>query len=422
MNAVLDFIVNEIFGQGAIFISLIALVGLLLQKKSAAEVIRGTFMTAIGYFVLNQGVSIVSGTVADVGTAFSTIMPKAVPSTAVDIGGLYGTEIGIVMILGFAINLIFARFTKWKTVFLTGHMLYWFPYIFIAAGVDAGLSGAKLIIMAAIFTAAYMIVAPNLMRPLVKKVTGTDSFSIAHPTTTLSLLAAGVAKVTGDASKSTEDLKFPASLNFLREVSITSSIVILATYLVSALLLKLNGYVPGEILGYDKAFTYFFTKTINFGTGVTIMLMGVRMLIAEIVPAFQGIATKVVPGAIPALDCPVIFNIAPNALIIGFLCGLASSTVTILICTSLNVFPTVVIPLAFTCFFEGGCAAIVANAYGGVRGCIIASIVNGIVMVLLVGFGAYFFNNTIQDWMLVYGGNDFSLFGIIEGLVANLIG
>lgn len=421
MNAVLDFIVNEIFGQGAIFISLIALIGLLLQKKSVSEIIRGTFMTAIGYFVLNQGVGIVSGTVADVSTAFTTIMPKAVASTSVDIGANYGTQIGIVMIIGFAINLIFARFTKWKTVFLTGHMLYWFPFVFIAAGVDAGLSGAKLIILAALFTAVYMIVAPNLMRPLVKKVTGTDSFSIAHPTTTLSLVAAGVAKVTGDPKKSTEDLKFPKGLNFLREVSITGSIVILLTYLVMALLLKLNGYSPAEVLGYDRAFTYYFTKTINFGMGVTVMLLGVRMLIAEIVPAFQGIATKVVPGAVPALDCPVIFNMAPNALIIGFICGLVASTVTILICTALNVFPTVVIPLAFTCFFEGGCAAIVANAYGGVRGCIIASIVNGIVMVLLVGFGAYFFNNTIQGWMLVYGGQDFSLWGILEGLIAKLI-
>ena len=421
MKAVLDFIVNEIFGQGAIFLSLIALIGLLLQKKSASEVIRGTFMTAIGYFVLNTGVGFVSGAVSDISVAFTTMMPQAVASKSVDIGADYGTQIGIVMIIGFAINLIFARFTKWKTVFLTGHMLYWFPFVFIAAGVDAGLSGAKLIILAALFTAVYMIVAPNLMRPLVKKVTGTDSFSIAHPTTTLSLIAAGVAKVTGDPKKSTEDLKFPKGLNFLREVSITGSIVILLTYLVMSLLLKLNGFSPAEVLGYDRAFTYYFTKTINFGMGVTVMLLGVRMLIAEIVPAFQGIATKVVPGAIPALDCPVIFNMAPNALLIGFICALDTSTVTILICTALNVFPTVVIPLAFTCFFEAGCAAIVANAYGGVRGCIIASIVNGIAMVLLVGFGAYFFNNTIQGWMLVYGGQDFSLWGILEGLIAKLI-
>ena len=188
-----------------------------------------------------------------------------------------------------------------------------------------------------------------------------------------------------------------------------------------ALLLRINGYNPAEILGYDRAFTYYFTKTVTFGMGVTVMLLGVRMLIAEIVPAFQGIATKVIPGAIPALDCPVIFNVAPNALIIGFICGLAASIVTILVCTALNVFPTVVIPLAFTCFFEGGCAAIVANAYGGVRGCIVASIIHGIVMVLPVGFGAYFFNNTIQSWMLVYGGQDFSLWGIVEGLIAKLI-
>ena len=157
MNAVLDFIVNEIFGQGAIFISLIALIGLLLQKKPVSEVIRGTFMTAIGYFVLNTGVSFVSGAVADVSAAFTTMMPQAVASKSVDIGADYGTQIGIVMIIGFAINLIFARFTKWKTVFLTGHMLYWFPFVFIAAGVDAGLTGAKLIILAALFTEANMV-------------------------------------------------------------------------------------------------------------------------------------------------------------------------------------------------------------------------------------------------------------------------
>ena len=138
-------------------------------------------------------------------------------------------------------------------------------------------------------------------------------------------------------------------------------------------------------------------------------------------PEVKGIATKVVPGAIPALDCPVIFNVAPNALILGFLCGLAGSILAILVFTPMGLFPAVVIPLAFTCFFEGGAAAIVANAYGGVRGTVIATFINGIVMVLLVGFGAYFFSNTIQDWMLVYGGNDFSLFGIIEGIVAKLI-
>ena len=419
MNPILDFIINQIFGQGAIFISLIALVGLILQKKDFSEIVRGTFMTAIGYFVLNQGSSMIQGAVVDVGNAFSKLMNSPALGDSVDIGGQYGTQIGLVMIIGFAINLVVARFTKFKTVFLTGHMLYWFPYVFVAAGVDAGLSGIVLVLFAGLFTAIYMVVAPNLMYPLVKKVTGDDSFSVAHPTTPLSLVGAWVAKVTGDPKKSTEDLKFPKALNFCREVSIICSIVILLTYIVMALLL--GGSAEEVLFQGTKPFVYFFNKTMTFGGGVTVMLLGVRMLIAEIVPAFSGFSEKLVPGAIPALDCPTLFPFGPNANVLGFLCSLAGSVVAILLLNGTGLFASVVVPLAFTCFFEAGTAAIVANAYGGVRGCAIASFVNGILMVLLVGFGSHFFMNTINNWMLVFGGNDFSLWGIIAGALARLI-
>lgn len=418
---VLDFIVTQIFGQGAIFLALIACIGLILQKKSFSEIIRGTAMTAIGFFVLNQGVGIISGNVADIGTAFSKIMPTSTAAPdMVDFGLTYGTQIGIVMVIAFLINLLVARFTKFKAVFLTGHMLYWFPYIFIAAGVNAGMSGFPLILLSTVFTAVYMVVSPNLMRPLTKAVTGDDSFTIAHPTTVLSLVSGYLGKLVGDKSKSTEDFKFPKGLNFLREISITGSIVICLTYIVMGFVLKANGLVPAEVWGFTSAFTFYFTKGVMFGVGVTIMLLGVRMLISEIVPAFKGIALKVVPNAIPGLDCPVLFNYAPNALLIGFIVALITSTITILITAPLGIFPMIVLPLAFTCFFETGTAAIVGNATGGVRGCIIGAAVCGILMVFLVGFAGFFFSNTINNWMLVYGGNDFSLWGILEGLVARL--
>lgn len=422
--SVLNFIINEIFGQGAIFLAMIAMIGLILQKKSFSEIIRGTMMTAMGFFVLSTGTGLVTGNSIDgIAAAFNVMMPQAAEATSVDIGAMYGTEIGIVMILAFAINLIVARFTKWKSVFLTGHMLYWFPFVFIAAGVDAGLTGTKLIILATIFTAAYMIVSPNLMRPFVKAATGDDSFTIGHPTTILSVSSGLLGKVVGNKEKSTEDLNIPSSLGFLREVTITGSITIALTYIVMAFILKANGFNPAEVWGYAGGttgiFTYIFTHAIYFGVGVTILLQGVRMLIGEIVPAFKGIAEKVVPGAIPALDCPVIFPYAPNALIIGFITAMITSTITIIL--TAGMFPTVIIPLTFTCFFEIGCASIIGNATGGVRGCVIGAAVSGIIMVLLVGFGAYFFNNTIQPWMLVYGGQDFSLWGIVEGLIARLM-
>ena len=76
---VLNFIINEIFGQGAIFISLIALIGLLLQKKPFTEVIRGTMMTAIGFFVLNTGTGLITGnSINGLAQAFNTMMPQAI--------------------------------------------------------------------------------------------------------------------------------------------------------------------------------------------------------------------------------------------------------------------------------------------------------------------------------------------------------
>jgi PTS system ascorbate-specific IIC component len=78
--------------------------------------------------------------------------------------------------------------------------------------------------------------------------------------------------------------------------------------------------------------------------------------------------------------------------------------------------------LTFTCFFEIGTAAIIGNATGGVRGAVVGAAVSGIIMVFLVGFGSYFFGHTINNWMLVYGGQDFSILGIITGLIARLIG
>lgn len=426
MEAILNFVIQEIFGQGAIFLALIACIGLILQKKSFSEIVRGTIMTAVGFFVLSTGTGLITGNSIDgISTAFNTIMPQAIESTTVDIGAEYGTEIGIVMILAFAVNILVARFTKWKSIFLTGHMLYWFPFVFIAAGVDAGLTGGKLIILAAVFTALYMVVSPNLMRPFVKQVTGDDSFTIGHPTTCLSVISGLLGKVIGDKEHSTEDLNFPKSLGFLREIAITGSFAIALTYLVMYFILLANGQDPAVVWGYAEGstgiFTYIFTHAIYFGVGITIMLQGVRMLIAEIVPAFQGIAEKLVPGAIPALDVPVIFPCAPNALLIGFIVAMITSIVTILITGSMGIFPTVVIPLISTCFFEIGCASIVGSATGGVRGAVVGAAVSGVIAVLLVGFGAYFFNNTIQSWMLVFGGQDFDLWGMLVGVIARLI-
>jgi PTS system ascorbate-specific IIC component len=218
-------------------------------------------------------------------------------------------------------------------------------------------------------------------------------------------------------------LNFPKGLAFLKEISITGGIVVALTYVVMTVLMYMNGIDGAAVFGLasaSKLFSHILLMAFTFGAGLTVLLLGVRMVIAEIVPAFKGFSDKIVPGAIPALDCPMLFAYAPNALVIGFITAMITSVITIILTSSMGFFQTVVLPLTITCFFELGTAAIIGNATGGVRGAILGSAVGGVIMVFLVGFGAPFFMNTINQWLLVFGGQDFSIWGIIAGLFARL--
>ena len=427
LNGVLNFIVTQVFGNAAIFLALIALIGLLLQKKTASEVIQGTLKTAIGVVILQKGTDVVIGAILPLLGAFGKLTPASAPLGSLGATAFmatYGASIGIAMVLAFFINLLVARFTRFKSVFLTGHMLYWFPFIFTAVGVEAGLEGVTLVAVATLFTALYMVTFPNIIRPFVKQVTGDDSFTLGHPTIGLSLIAGYIGKWFGDKKQSTETIKFPKGLQFLKEIALTSSIVIALVYGIFMVILAVTGNDPVAAFNVGSGagvFNYLLVQGLTFGAGLTVMLLGVRMMIAEIVPAFVGFQEKFIPNAVPALDCPILFPYAPNALIIGFIVSMLTSTVMIIMSVAFNLFPYVIAPLTITCFFEIGTASIIGNATGGRRGAILGSAVAGVVMVLLLGFSIPFLRTTVGDWMMIFGGNDFSLWAIVQGLFVNLL-
>jgi PTS system ascorbate-specific IIC component len=432
MQAVMDFIINDILREPAIFLGLIAFVGLLIQKKEFTEIISGTIKTIVGVVILDIGVGILVGSISPLAGAFGviyqmpaeyTFAPETMTYGMDTFLATYGTYIGIVMLLAFVLNLIIARFTKWKNVFLTGHMLFWFPVVFMAVGVNAGMSGTGVVIFAVVATTLYMVISMALIRPLVKLATGSDAFTLGHPTVGLSLIAAYIGKLVGNKEKSTEDIKFSKSLEFLREITITSTVVIFIAYVVIIAILTMQGHVAGEVLGAENnVILNAFMQAITFGAGLTVMLQGVRMMLAEIVPAFKGISDKVIPNAIPGLDCPLIFPYAPNAVIIGFIVSMITSTLTLIIIGTTGAFSFVILPLIITCFFEIGAGAVFANATGGLKGAVIGSAVAGIAMMVFMGVSLPYFSDTIADWMLIFGGNDFSIMGIFGGLVARIFG
>jgi len=424
---ILNFLINQVFGVAAIFLALIALVGLLLQKKDFGDIMSGTFKTAVGVIILQQGAGILVSSIVPLAGAIAALNPASAVAPSMDTGVFmeqYGFEIGVAMIFGFLLNILVARFTKWKAVFLTGHMLYWFPFVFVAVAVSAGFTGAPLLIISSLTTAAYYVVAPNLVRPYIKDVIGDDSFTLGHPSTIFVLIGGFLAGKFGDKSTSTEDIEMPKNLRFLKEVAITGSVVIILTYVVLTIAFAITGIDYAKLYALTETnglFKFIVTSGLTFGAGLTILLLGVRMMIAEIVPAFTGIQEKLIPNAIPAYDCPLLFPYAPNAVMIGFLISMATSVIMIIVCSSLNIFKYTVVPVVITCFFECGTAAVVGNARGGRRGAYISAAISGIALVLLMGWSLPFVENTIAGWLIGNAGQDFSLWSIIEGYVIRVI-
>ena len=80
------------------------------------------------------------------------------------------------------------------------------------------------------------------------------------------------------------------------------------------------------------------------------------------------------------------------------------------------------LPLVITSFFECGGAAVIGEGQGGLRGAVAGSVAAAVLMIVLVGISAALYSHTIQNWILIFGGNDLSLTGIIAYYLGLIFG
>ena len=128
---------------------------------------------------------------------------------------------------------------------------------------------------------------------------------------------------------------------------------------------------------------YILIQSLYFTVYLQILNMGVKLFVGELTASFKGISDKLLPGAVPAVDCAVAFNYAPgNAVTIGFLCGMVGQVIAIL---GLIVFhsPVIIIMGFTTVFFDNAIIAIFANKRGGVKAAMIIPFICGLIQVLL---------------------------------------
>jgi PTS system ascorbate-specific IIC component len=404
----------------------VAFIGLLLQQKKSNEIIEGTIKTMVGALILFAGVDLLDATISPIATLFSKVFPgSGEPITAdwVAFLGAHGVEIVLTMVLGFLVNLLIARFTKLKFVFLTGHILFWNAFIVVGALADAGkINGILLIVLGGIILGFLSALMPALVARYVTKLTGSSEFSIGHTTTIHALLGAWVGKLVGDPTKSLEDVEIKEGWSFLKSMTVSTSIIMVLLYLIMGFIAGVDfaaeTYTGGTVWLW---FLWILFQGLLFAGGLTVLLTGVRMMLAEIIPAFHGLAEKIVPDAVPALDCPMIFPYGQNSLAIGFPIAMLTSMVTLVI-FSLAGYKYLLLPLVVAAFFDVGPGVIMANATGGRRGAIIYALLGGVILIVLQALSIPFATNTTAGFLNLFGGNDFSLFAIVIRGILSIFG
>ena len=417
--------ISGLFQSSAVFLALIALVGLLIQRKSFNDVVKGTFKTMLGCFVLLIGVDVMQGSIGLLASAFGSMVHTTGGELA-DYGVFldsHGAEIGMVMVIGFILNLVIARFTPLKTVYLTGHMMMFFAMLWLGMSTGFGLTGVPRMAFAIVGYLLSITITPQLLLKDMKFLTGKQEFTVGHSGTFWCLIAARVGQLSKKLSKkespSMEHLKFPKQLDFLRDTTLTTGILMVIIYAIVALMLPAD--VRAELCG-DDVFTTVLTQGMRFGAGILILLQGCRMMMGELVPAFTGISNKLVPGAVPALDIPMIYPYGPTSLMIGFLVALVSSLVTMFVINFSGLSAFVLVPITAAVYFDVASGSVFANAYGGRRGVILWGIIGGVGIMVVTALAMPLVASTVGTFVQQQGFTECSVWIIIVGYIARLFG
>ena len=419
-KSTLDFIVG-ILSVPSILVGVIALVGLVLQKRPTTDVVKGTIKTIMGFLVLSAGADMIVSSLSPMGSMFEQafhiegVIPnnEAIISLALND---FGTTTALVMALGMLVNILIARFTRLKYIFLTGHhTLYMACMIAVMLSV-AKFEGALLVVVGSLILGLVMAFFPALAQPFMKDITGDDSVAFGHFSTLGYILSGYIGKAVGKGSKSTEEMQLPKNLSFLRDSSISISLTMMAIYFILAVAAGKD--FVSTMSGTQNYIIFALLQAIKFAGGVFVILSGVRLILNEIVPAFTGISEKLVPDAKPALDCPIVFPYAPNAVLIGFLFSFLGGIVGLAILGSLSL--VLILPGVVPHFFCGATAGVFGNATGGRRGAMIGAFANGLLLTFLPAI-LYPLLGSLGYAGTTFSDADFATLGIILGVAGKIV-
>ncbi|MEE0451770.1 PTS ascorbate transporter subunit IIC [Peptacetobacter sp.] len=422
MNGILGDIVDFI-QEPSVLVGIIVLVGLLLQKKAFEDIVKATLKAMVGFVVISASADVISASLAPFGEMFqygfniNGVIPNNEAVVALAIQD-YGQATALIMAFGMLANILIARFTKFKNIFLTGHVTLYMACMVAVILSVSGMTGVQLVFTGALALGIIMVLSPAMCQPFMKDVTKNDSVALGHFSSVGYACAGLIGRAVGKNSKSTEEMNVPKSLSFLRDSVVSISITMLILYIVVAIAAGAE-YVETNLSGGQNFIVFSMMQALKFAAGFILIQNGVRLVLNEIVPAFRGIATKLVPNSRPALDCPIVFPYAPNAVLVGFISSFIGGIVSMFALGAMGL--TIVIPGVVPHFFCGATAGVFGNATGGRRGAILGAFFNGILISFLpVGLLPVLGNLGVAN--STFSDADFAVVGIVLGKLQQFFG
>lgn len=375
----------------ALIVGIISFVGLVLQKKTTEQVISGTAKTIIGFMIFNIGSAAIGSIVGNFTKLFNNGFGIDGVTTQVEVAtgmalNTYGTEVAMVVLVGFVANLLFAKFTPFKAIFLTGQHFLYFACVLALVFIAHGFNSFWTILFGGIVLGLCGAALPTIAQPFMRKITGDDSIAMGHFNTIGYALAGCIGKLFAKSKEKDDakEIKLPKFFSLFRDFVFSIALFMVVLFYIAVFANVFTGQLEfvTKMSGNDVWFIYPLLQGLQFAAAMSVLIYGVRQFIAEITAAFVAISEKYIPDSKPAVDCPAIFPYAPTAVVIGFvgsfLGGLFAMFLMVLFKS-----PVIMIPAAGICFFSGGTSGVFGNAYGGWKGALAGSFVVGIALVAL---------------------------------------
>ena len=375
----------------ALIVGIISFVGLILQKKNTEQVISGTAKTIIGFMIFNIGSAAIGTIVNNFTKLFNNGFGIDGVTTQVEVAtgmalNTYGTEVAMIVLVGFIANLLFAKFTPFKAIFLTGQHFLYFACVLALVFIAHGFNSFWIILFGGIVLGLCGAALPTVAQPFMRKITGDDSIAMGHFNTIGYALAGCIGKLFAKSKENdeTSEIKLPKFFSLFRDFVFSIALFMVALFYIAVFANVFTGQLEfvTKMSGNDLWFIYPLLQGLQFAAAMSVLIYGVRQFIAEITAAFVAISEKYIPDSKPAVDCPAIFPYAPTAVVIGFIGSFLGGLFAMFLMVLFKS-PVIMIPAAGICFFSGGTSGVFGNAYGGWKGALVGSFVVGIALVAL---------------------------------------